>query len=447
MSKSWPKIIRDPVHNLVLFQDTPGDRLLLDLINTREFQRLRRVKQLGMSELVFPGANHSRFAHSIGVMQTARLFFDRLNILMDKKLEQEHQTIVLVAALLHDLGHGPFSHAFEKITGESHEARTLEIIKDTSTEVNAKLKAYNAALPERLGRFFDEDWQADGKDTFPSYLVGVVSSRLDADRFDYLLRDSYATGTDYGEFDLQWLIQHLFPDETKGRFYLSHKALSTAEAYVFARHHMYQSVYFHKTTRAAEVMLRLLFKRYKALLEQAPAGQRTTIVPDAPRSIVGAFSGKIGLGDYLKLDDHTITEFVKACEFSGDLVLKVLGSGLLNRILFKAVDATDANGAQVANFHAAALELIKSKGQEPDCVFSDDTPADTPYKAYDPDEEEPETMIWVENLAGKPVELSSISESVLVLRKKLTLVRYYFPVSVRDEMKKLAKDHLGKVTP
>src|SRR5579864_4141383 len=126
MTSKWPKVVCDPVHSLITFEDADCDKLLLSLINTKEFQRLRRIKQLGMSEFVFPGANHSRFAHSIGVMHLARQFLNRLGQL-GEKIGEEEQTIVLSAALLHDLGHGPFSHAFEKITNEDHEERTLEI--------------------------------------------------------------------------------------------------------------------------------------------------------------------------------------------------------------------------------------------------------------------------------------------------------------------------------
>ena len=443
MSKSWPKIIRDPVHNLIPFQDTKCDRLLLDLINTREFQRLRRIKQLGMSEFVFPGANHSRFAHSIGVMHLARQFLNRLDQL-GEKIGEEQQTIVLSAALLHDLGHGPFSHAFEKITHENHEKRTLEIIQETSTEVNKKLREWDRKLPDHLVQFFDQN--VGGKGTLPPYLVGIVSSRMDADRFDYLIRDGYATGTNYGKFDPNWLILHSYPDKKNGRLYLGNKALMATEAYIFARHHMYQSVYFHKTTRAAEVALRLLFKRFKERLDAGSKKEKAALTPGAPASVVEAFAGKINLGTFLRLDDHSITEFVKSCEFSGDEVLKRLGSSLLNRHLLKSVDATEANGDQVANFKADALALFKKhRSLNADFQFADDTPGDTPYKPYDFEQERPSSMIWVEDLSGKQHELSQLSDQVLALRKKKTLVRYYFPEVLRDEIKVLAVKHLGKV--
>ncbi len=183
MGKIWPKVIRDPVHGIIPFEDTECDRLLLDLINTREFQRLRRIKQLGMSELVFPGANHSRFSHSIGVMHVARKMLDRAERLLGDSLRDDQHTAVLVAALLHDIGHGPFSHAFEKVTGEKHEVRTLEIIGDASTEVYERLTEQDPTLPSRLAVFFDEDIDEEKREQaeIPAYLTQVVSSQLDAD--------------------------------------------------------------------------------------------------------------------------------------------------------------------------------------------------------------------------------------------------------------------------
>ncbi|MBN2024192.1 MAG: HD domain-containing protein, partial [Pirellulales bacterium] len=343
MGNSWPKIIRDPVHNIVPFDDTGCDRLLLELINTKEFQRLRRIKQLGLSQLVFPGADHSRFAHSIGVMQVARKFLNRISKLCPDCVDDDQRTVVLVAALLHDIGHGPFSHAFENVSGEKHEKRTLEIISDAFTEINGVLRAYCDDFPDRLKVFFDEDIEEEQRAGagIPAYLTQIVTSQLDADRFDYLLRDSFSTGTDYGRFDLAWLLEHLHIDDDRGRFYLDHKALFAAESYVFARYHMYRTVYFHKTTRAAEVMLRLLLRRYKNLLADAGTDEkRRNLVVDVPSATVRAFSGTIGLDEYLLLDDHSLTEFAKACVKCADPILKQLADGLLHRRLFKATDVT-----------------------------------------------------------------------------------------------------------
>jgi HD superfamily phosphohydrolase len=264
---------------------------------------------------------------------------------------------------------------------------------------------------------------------------------LDADRFDYLLRDSYSTGTDYGNFDIGWLIQHIFIDEDRRRFYLSRKAIMSAEAYVFARYHMYRTVYFHKTTRAAEVMLRLLFRRFKELLDASE--QKANIVHGAPLSITKAFSEGMNLSDYLQLDDHTVTEFLKACQGSSDPVLKDLATGLLYRRLFKATDVTDSAERDVRDvvaFTEAAKDAIKSAGMDPEYYFADDSAGDTPYKPYDPDSDEPNTQIYVD----KTIELSKLSDPVAQLKEKYSLLRYYYPLNVRESVEEVERKTLRR---
>lgn len=442
MGKRWPKVIRDPVHNIIPFEDTACDKLLLDLINTREVQRLRRIKQLGMSELVFPGANHSRFSHCIGVMHIARKMLDRVDRLTANKTREDQRTAVLAAALLHDVGHGPFSHAFEKVSGEDHESRTLEIILDPATEVSRRLRKHDKKLPDRLAVFFDEDIDAKKrqKADLPDFLTQIVSSQLDADRFDYLLRDSHASGADYGKYDLDWLLAQLLLDGSHNRFYLARKALDAAEAYVFARYHMYRAVYFHKTVRAAEVMLRLTLRRFKELLEKSSSSKgRGQVVPGASSKVVAAFSSqKLSLEDYLSLDDLTLTEFFKATAGATDPLLASLGSGLINRRLYKAMDMTDSDGASVAKFFDAARVAVRKKGLDPEYAIVDDTAADTPYKPYDPDDAKPASQIYIESADGGNVELGTRSDAVEQLRKRYSLLRYYFPQDVRDGVETIA---------
>jgi uncharacterized protein len=442
MSGSWPKIIRDPVHDIIPFQETPCDKLLLRLIETAEFQRLRRIKQLGMSELVFPGANHNRFAHSLGVMNMARRFLRTLDR-ESGPLPEEQRIAVLTASLLHDVGHGPFSHTFEKVTDESHEARTVQIIQDPDTQVHRCLSDFDAQLPQKLAAFFDEDLEGSERATLiPPHLTQVVSSQLDADRFDYLLRDSYATGTQYGEFDANWLLQHLHLDDGKKRFYLSHKGVIAAEAYVFARYHMYKTVYFHKTTRAAEVMLRLLFKRFKELLMVKKT--KTKVVPNAPPAVVAAFSGPMSLGQYLLLDDYAISEFLKSCKSSTDLILSHLASGILDRRLYKAVDASDAASGDVGQFTSRVTEVLHKEKLNPDYSFVSDRPGDTAYKPYDPDSDKPATQIYVQTTLGQIKELSTESRTVQQLREPYVLLRYYFPKSLRTRIDPIANVTLNR---
>jgi HD superfamily phosphohydrolase len=438
MGAKWPKLLHDSVHRLIMFEESGCDKLLLELINTREFQRLRRIKQLGFSETVFPGANHSRFAHCIGVLQMARLFLDRLDRVTARQIDEDVRTVVLCAALLHDLGHGPFSHAFEKVTKESHEKRTREIVENSETAVHRVLASHDPKLPETIANF----WRGNIASGIPGFLTHVVSSQLDADRFDYLLRDSYAAGVDYGEFDHRWLIMHLHADEQHSRLFLSSKALLATEAYIFARYHMYRTVYFHKTTRAAEVMLRWLFQRYGAFVAGKPLSEAASVVPDAPREVVQAFCTKLELHDYLELDDHSVSQFCKACEDSKDQVLSWLGGGLLHRQYLKAIDATGCSPDSVRNFTVEAANLLKKQGYDENFSFGTDSPGDTPYQMYDPDSDDPNTQIYIENRDGKPVEISSLSDPVAQLRKKYVLARFYFPTDVRDDIQRIASGTL-----
>lgn len=441
MAMSWPKVIRDPIHDIVPFEDNGCDRLLLDLVNTLEFQRLRRIKQLGMSDMVFPGASHTRFSHSIGVMQVARECLWQLRK-HDPEINDELATLVLVAALLHDLGHAPFSHAFEKITGREHEVWTAEIIADQHTQVGQRLRKFDRQLPNRLIRLLDfktgeSQLQKLG---IPPYLRQIVSSQLDADRFDYLLRDAHATGTKYGEFDLSWLLLHLRPEARKNRLYLDRKALYAAESYVFARYHMYRVVYFHKATRAAEVMLGLLFRRFTELLDgrTGPKSVRR-IVPNCP-SALSPFPDTVG--GFLDLDDATVTEFFRSCRSSADPVLSALGAGLIERRLYKAIDVTGFNSSAIADLQEAVGEVIRKARLEKDYAWVSDSPADTPYKPYDPDEEVPAKQIYVEDSAGGIREIAALSPAVQTLRQRFTLERYYFPEQIRGRVTALAQEKL-----
>jgi HD superfamily phosphohydrolase len=438
MSGSWPKVFRDPIHNLIAFECTPCDRLLLDLINSREVQRLRRIKQLGVTELVFPGANHSRFAHSLGVLHTARLFLDQLER-SGGPLPDEHKTFTLAAALLHDVGHGPFSHVFEQVTEQRHEAYTRAIIRDDSTEVHQRLRAFDRSMPEQLALFLDED--ADDSERtgeLPPYLAQVVAGQLDADRCDYLLRDSHATGTNYGNFDLAWMLAQLRPDPQGTRFYLTRKGLSAAETYLFARFHMYRTVYFHKTSRAAEVMLKLLFRRVKEVI-----GTRG-IVGAVVSPIFSAFTGQMSLTRYLDFDDHTITEFLKECSQMDDALVSSLAEGLLNRRLYKALDVTGVMEARdarrIMELDARMRQRMLDLGMDPRYCWVEDSASDTPYEPYHPDVEKPSKQIFVESSDGQIVEISRLSEALMQLRKTYTVIRYYAPAEVRDEMTRIAAE-------
>ena len=447
MGSSFPKYIYDPIHELIEFADNDCDRLLLALIETREFQRLRRVRQLGMTSLVFPGANHSRFSHALGVLALTRKFLRQVRNL-GRAVQCDHRAIVLSAALLHDIGHGPFSHVFEKISGESHEKRTAEIILG-DTEVNSVLVGFGIPhLPRRIAAFFYEDapdieepdensgggCSDPQQDRVPSYLVQLVSSQLDADRFDYLLRDSHFTGVNYGNFDHRWLIGHLeFGDPPLDeRLVLTEKARSSAETYVFARYHMYRSVYFHKTTRAAETMLRLLFKRFSELADKDPE-EATKLVPGVPQELVAAFTGQCSLEEYINMDDDLVSIFMRQCEQSRDDILARLGAGLTNRRLYKCIDLSAHHVDDLMAINEARdkyRDELRDAKKIPDYWFAQDSPADAPYRPYSPTSDT--TPLLIKTASGT-VELSQLSKPVSELTK-YAFDRYYFPEDTRDRV-------------
>lgn len=456
MAGSWPKFIRDPIHNLIRFDDKPLDRLLLKLVDCREFQRLRRIKQLGFAHLVFPAATQTRFNHSLGVMWNARRFIQHLRRLDPNFIDEIQETVVVVGALLHDLGHGPFSHAFEKVTKIKHERRTVEVIMECSTEIHRELSLYGAIpeLPCRIASLFPEGLELV-RDTceqyeFPKYLTDVVSSQFDADRTDYLLRDSHACGTEYGRFDLHWLLDHLRVDSSKQLLYLSRKAHHALEEYVFARYHMYQSVYFHKTIRAAEVMLRQVMHRFMQVQSEGlPSLWSPAQDPATPPHLDRVLRGTGNLQDFLLLDDDSLTEFLKSCSASTDVTLAYLARGLLDRHLYKCVDMTHLSRnkpAELGEFRVKVHEVLQANANNlPTSVeyaFPFDEPSDIPYKIYDPDSENPATEIYVELDSGRTDELSRSSGIVDALKKKVSLLRYYFPSEIRSQVEPIVRQCL-----
>ena len=266
------KRLRDPVHGLIVFDDRDPlkiDPLAWALIDTPEFQRLRRIRQLGVSEFTFPGAVHTRFAHSIGVFHTARMLVMVIRREMSRNeqdFEEAKAKVVLIAALLHDLGHGPFSHAFEGVqelrgAKKRHEQWTAEIIRNPAGKIRPLLEGFEPDFTEKVADLLAKE---DPEDIYHA----VVSSSFDADRLDYLRRDKLMTGIGAGAIDFDWLIENVrvaeididVPGEGDGEakaptFCLEKKALPAAEQFLLARYTLFQQVYFHKATRCVEAMI------------------------------------------------------------------------------------------------------------------------------------------------------------------------------------------------
>ena len=221
------KVMRDPVHGYIHVRY----QVIWDLINAPEFQRLRRIHQLGGTFQVYHGAEHSRFSHSVGVYEVARLMLEWVEGL--QTLSEFEQVAVLCAALLHDIGHGPYSHSFESVSLTNHEEFTDRIILE-DTHIHRILKEADPKLPNFVADIIAH--RSENK-----LLTQMISSQLDADRMDYLLRDSYFTGVSYGEFDLYRILRTL--RVVDGKLAVKESGIHAVEDYIMARYQMYWQVY------------------------------------------------------------------------------------------------------------------------------------------------------------------------------------------------------------
>jgi HD superfamily phosphohydrolase len=280
------KFIRDSVHgNLQL------DDFEIKLVDTSQIQRLRRIKQLGFTSLIYPGANHSRFEHSIGTMYLASRLAEHLN------LDNEKKRILRTCALLHDAGHGPFSHVSEAVLDEKHEVLTARVIK-------------NSNLGELLSEEFDINQIIDiinGK----TVLGQAISGELDVDRMDYLLRDSHYTGVAYGIIDIERLIYNM---KLENNLVLDKKGVQAAESTLLARYFMYPSVYQHHTTRIVNAMFRRCLRK---LIEQKEINPKNIYQYDDADIITLCRSQEGFVGDMMhKLDNRDLLKNVSSLKLS-----------------------------------------------------------------------------------------------------------------------------------
>lgn len=403
------KIIRDPVHDVIALDlDDPADGLIFRLLATREVQRLRRIRQLGLASLAYPGADHSRYSHSLGVFETARKILARL-YRTGVALDGGTREATLVAALLHDLGHGPFSHVFERVSGVHHEGFTRRLILDPDSEVHQTLIRHETTLPEHVIDLLSGDGTSD------PVAQDVLSSQLDADRLDYLLRDNLMTGSRYGRYDLAWLLQAMTVAGGKGggRLAISGKGVSAAEAYLQARYHMYRHVYFHKVVRSAEGMVKLALQRARELILNEQSGDLVGVslaVPPGSGSVAKVLvSDRLSSEEFGDLDDVSVMGCFKAWSKSGDAILADLCSGLLNRRLYKTIDLSTHDNPVAASERATLA--VEEAGGNPHYTLFYDSPGNVPYFAGG------SQIIRVE-MPGGVVDLAEASPMVAALSRQ-----------------------------
>lgn len=425
-------ILRDPVHGLVAFE-AEQYRLIPLLLETKEMQRLRRVRQLGLASFAYPGADHTRFSHALGTAHVMTRFVARLRAIHEQlpfwqRLTTERARDAVAAALLHDVGHGPFSHLFEEAlpSGPKHEEWTRRILLDPSSEVHQVLRDADVGMPARVAQLVAGEHEL-------RYLAHTVSGMFDVDRCDYLLRDALFTGVTYGHYDLDWLLRSLCFDQTESETASpalavdGAKGIPAIESFVQARLFMFQQVYFHKASRASERLLtRILARASELLLDGTHLGP----LPDALRSLI--FDNDCGLDAYLELDDPALWQCLRSWQNVKDPLLADLATRLGRRDLFKTYEffGPAADPEICAEAETIARDIAQSQGFDPDIYVGLDRAVLVPY-----DDSKQKLRVLFPD--GHTQPLHEVSFLLGRLRgQKLEKVRLLFPAEIREHVQR-----------
>lgn len=351
------KIINDPVFG---FLSIPND-LIYDVLQHPYVQRLNRIRQLGLSYLVYPGATHSRFGHSLGAMHLMQEAIRSLR-LKDVEITEQEETAAMIAILLHDIGHGPFSHVLEHtiVDGVTHEDISLLMMLRINEDLHGQLDTAIAIFKSEYPKHF---------------LHQLISSQLDVDRMDYLCRDSFFTGVQEGRVASERLLKML--DVRDDKLVVQIKGIYSVEKFLVARRLMYWQVYLHKTSVAAEQHLIKILSRAKELARESRESRvesgelfcspalRYFLYQNVTFADFGVHSE--ALEQYALLDDNDVLSAIKAWISSEDKVLSALSKSFINRQLFRGelLDAplTDAQKKELNQTYAAALGVSEEEAQ------------------------------------------------------------------------------------
>jgi uncharacterized protein len=381
-----PRIFRDSIHGDIAYVRGSFQRLVEAILDTRMFQRLRHTRQNGVLNLVFHGAEHSRFAHAMGAAWVAGKIFDAAHRnTADSSVcvnpEQEREDTVL-AALLHDVGHGPFSHTLEEIFKSlsvkfHHEEMTKRILVETGSEIADLL----GERGERLVPFIDKKRRAPNR-----WYYDIVSSALDADRLDYLLRDATMTGVWTHRFDLDRLVDALgIKDDA---LVVDARARDVVEKYLLAMEQMYALVYYHHTNRAASFLLRAVITR-AVDIARSDAAEGSKVFPprggqDDPLWMTVAKGNDVPLRVYMALDENHVWSLISLWADAADPILAELATALLRRslpkvVVFRKVTSLPPNALQKLEAKAKELFAVARPGVDPKYFICEDKPE---RKAY-----------------------------------------------------------------
>ena len=413
--KNWG-FIKDPVHGYIRI-----NKIERAIIDTYPVQRLRRIRQLAGSEFVYPAANHTRFEHVLGAMYLAGVLGEALPVELTTRQKQE----LRLAALLHDIGHGPFSHVFEPLMirhlGKTHEDLVPWLVAETEISSRLEKAGFN---PKSIGQL------AIGRlgDKRRPFLDQVISSSVDVDKMDFLVRDSFHTGAGYGSIDVNRLLYTM--DVLDGNLAVDGTAVATLESFLLARLESFRTVYFHRTSRAVQIMI------VKAL--EAAKDELGLLAFDEPM-------------DYLKLDDYNVWSNLKDCKKS----MRIIHDLEIRRLLKCAYERTVFAREEVVS-NVISNEKVRDEMEEEIArkaqVSEEDVFIDVPSLSSVPYHHAAEIQpmdipVFRRTATGKKqlVQLSDISRVVGVLRTFTNLVRVYTWEEHRSNIEVASRQILGEV--
>jgi len=394
-------IIRDSIHGDIYVED----EAIYEIINTPEFQRLRRLSQLGGAQFAYPGATHTRFSHSLGVYYVIGEFLK--NPYFAEATTEKEKLLVKIAGLLHDIGHGPFSHSFEGITKKSHEDYSVAIIKNPEGNI-AKILKKHRINPEDVADIIEGNYKNE-------YVSLLVSSQLDADRLDYLKRDAYYAGVNYASIDVSFLVRNVMIVDDKIAY--STKAIYAIESYLLGRYHMFKQVYNHKISIAFDALLQKWAQRLFELIQETYPFRHERIL----YFFLDLANGEaMPVNKYLELDDATMYEIFKLCKDENDPVLADLSDRLLNRRFFKVVPSDKVNKTEL-------LKELKQKDLDPEYYFAEAQPKQLIIYKDGIIDGKDETIYFHDKYSLDPLsKLTIFEKSMVAINTKKTKKFYLF---------------------
>jgi HD superfamily phosphohydrolase len=418
MPKNYWGEIKDPVHGYVYI--TEEEKALID---SYPVQRLHRLRQLAGAEYVYPGANHTRFEHSIGVMHLASRVAENPNI--SKCIGEEETEMVRIAGLLHDVGHGPFSHVFEQLLdkelNQTHEDITLWMIKNS--ELKDILRRMGCR-PEDVGRLAVGRLRRPGK----AFLDQIISSAVDVDKQDFIVRDTYHTGAEYGFIDIFRLIHTL--DVLEGNLAVDLGALSALESLMIARIESFRSIYFHRVGRAAQIMLAMAMEKANDEL-----GLTSFKTPE----------------EYLAMDDYTVWTMLKNCKKSSGIIRNLERRKMLKCAYERTFYEKDAMVSNIfsreANRRQLQIDIAKEAKVDTEAVIIDVPTVPSVPNHHSVLMESMEIPVFYKTQKGEriPQRLSEISKIFETLRGFINILRVYAEEEDREKVSAAASEILGRI--